>query len=148
MPRETLTSGITIEGEHFSENVEIGTPHYALQHSEEYYPSPFKYDPGRWIADEEHDTSRAEVALAESAFCAFSVGPRSCVGKTFAYQELMSVLARLLWQFDMRLKPGSTLGEGSPAFGKGRSRKDEYQLWDTFASKNDGPLVEFRARTR
>ena len=148
MPRETLAGGMSVEGEHFSEHVEIGTPHYALQHSEDYYPSPFKYEPGWWIVDGERDTPSAEVAVSESAFCAFSAGPRNCIGKAFAYQELMSVLARLLWQFDMRLKAGSTLGERSIALGKGRKRKDEFQLWDAFASKNDGPLVEFRARTK
>lgn len=48
----------------------------------------------------------------------------------------------------MRLKEGSTLGEGSPALGKGRTRRTEFQLYDEFVSMTDGPLVEFKVRKR
>ena len=47
--------------------------------------------------------------------------------------------------FDMRLAPGSHLGEGSPDLEFGRHRPAELQLKDTFTSWKDGPLVEFRA---
>lgn len=153
MPRETLVGGMTVDGEHFPENTELGTPHYAIHHNERYYPDPFSYNPRRWLVDStpqssESATTPAQLAAAEEAFCPFSIGPRNCVGKQFAYHELMSVMARLLLQFDMRLQPGSTLGEGSVSMGAGRQRKDEYQLYDAFASKNEGPMVQFRRRRR
>ena len=34
------------------------------------------------------------------------------------------------WLYDMRLKEGSTLGEGHPALGFGTAREDESQLYD------------------
>jgi hypothetical protein len=64
-----------------------------------------------------------------------------------AYMELSLVLSRLVWLFDMRLKPGSTLGEGGwEGAAYGRQRVGEYQLMDKFTSWMDGPLVEFRGR--
>lgn len=154
MPRETLAGGMTVDGEHFLEGTELGTPHYALHHNGRYYPEPFRYNPRRWLLDPSPATSQdhaepttaSQLAAAEEAFCAFSIGPRNCVGKSFAYHELMSVLGRLLLQFDMKLQPESTLGEGKSSLGAGRERKDEYQLYDTFSSKNDGPMVQFRNR--
>ena len=52
----------------------------------------------------------------------------------------------MVWLYDMRLKEGSTLGEGSPALGKGRTRRTGFQLWDKFVSMIDGLLVAFKVR--
>lgn len=144
MPRETLTGGMIVDGEHIPEGVEMGTPIYAIHHNEDYYPDPFKFNPDRWL--EVSKSKSRKTSTAESAFCAFSVGSRNCVGKFFAYQEMMSVLARLLWMFEIKLAPGSGLGGGHDSLGEGRKRKDEFQLYDVFASKCAGPLVEFRGR--
>ena len=56
------------------------------------------------------------------------------------------MLARLLWLYDLRLQPESTLGEGHPSLGKGRMRTEEFQLYDKFVSTHDGPMLEFRSR--
>ncbi|TVY75627.1 Cytochrome P450 monooxygenase apf7 [Lachnellula suecica] len=144
MPRETLEGGMSVDGELFPADVEIGTPHYALHHNKEYFERPFEFHPQRWHVG---STPATQVLLSRSAFCAFSVGPRDCVGKTFAYHDMMSVLARLLWQFDLRIPPNGTCsGGGDPAYAPGRHRVYEFQLWDTFASKSDGPQVQFRLR--
>jgi cytochrome P450 len=135
-----------VDGEVFPEDVEIGTPHYAIHHNENYFERPFEYEPQRWLTGL---TPACQVALARSAFCAFSIGPRDCIGKAFAYHELLSVLARLIWQFDMRLPPDDTsAGGGNPAYQAGRQRVNEYQLYDTFASKCDGPQAQIRLRLR
>jgi cytochrome P450 len=118
MPRETLAGGMEVDGELFPENDEIGTPHYAIHHNEDYFERPFEYEPQRWLSG---PTPASQVALARSAFCAFIVSPRDCIGKAFAYHELLTVLARLLWQFDMRLPPNDTsAGGGDPAYHPGR----------------------------
>jgi cytochrome P450 len=144
MPRETLDGGMAVDGELFPANVEIGTPHYALHHNEEYFKRPFEFEPLRW---DPGATPASRVSLSRSAFCAFSVGPRDCVGKNFAYFDIMSVLSRLLWQFELRMPPdGACIGGGNPTYSPGRQRANEYQLYDTFASKSDGPLVQFRVR--
>ena len=47
MSREVLQGGIDIDGHHIPKGIEIGTPHYALHHNEDYFPDSFSYKPGR-----------------------------------------------------------------------------------------------------
>ena len=147
LSREVLEGGIDIDGHHFPRGVELGTPHYALHHNEEYFPDSFTYRPERWLAGSDNSVTEQSVGLARSAFSAFSTGPRGCLGKNLAYLEISIAIARTVWHYDMRLAPGSDLGEGSLRFAKGRRRRGEYQLFDTFASKAHGPMVEFRRRS-
>ncbi|KAH0558333.1 hypothetical protein GP486_005004 [Trichoglossum hirsutum] len=142
LPREVLPGGLTVDGHHFPPGTVLAVPHYAIHHNPFYYPDPFAYKPERWLTDD-----KEAVGRAQSAFCPFSVGPRGCIGKGMAYMELSLALSRLMWLFDMRLKPGSTLGEGGWEGAEyGRQRVGEYQLMDKFTSWMDGPLVEFRGR--
>ncbi len=146
LPREVLPGGITIDGHHFPAGTDVGTPHYAIHHKEEYFPEAFAYKPERWIVGS--GVSAESAALAHSAFCPFSVGPRGCIGKGIAYLELSIALARVVWLYDIRLAVnGPRVGEGSPGLEWGRRRTDEYQSFDAFVSMKDGPLVEFRARS-
>ena len=124
----------------------MGVPHYAIHHNEAYYPDSFAYKPERWIADDKAGWSVECVALAQSAFCPFSIGPRGCVGKALAMKEIMIVVARLIWLFEMRISEGTRMGEGSEPLGRGRTRSGEFQMRDMFVGKAEGPLVEFRAR--
>jgi len=152
LPREVLQDGITIDGKYFPPGVDIGVPIYALQHNEKYHSKPFEYIPERWLVNDaaQHGSlgSAASVALSKSAFCPFSVGPRGCVGKGMAYKELTLIVARLVFHFDMRTAPGTTAGEGDFANGEAslRHRKGEFQGFDKFVLKADGPMVEFRVR--
>lgn len=107
MPREVLSGGMEVDGQYLPQGVEIETPHYALHHEEAHYREPFVYKPERWLADEGSD-----VTKAQSAFCAFSIGPRSCVEKLMAYQELMTVLGRVIWECDIRLGAEMPLAKG------------------------------------
>ena len=145
LPREILPGGLTVDGEHFPAGVDIGVPSYSIHHNEAYYPDPFSFKPERWLLPDNGPPSPA-LALARSAFCAFGAGRTSCVGKYLAYQEMAIALARMLWLFDIRLAPGSTLGEGHVGLGKNRMRKDEFQLYDKFVSTHEGPLVQFKPR--
>lgn len=81
-----------------------------------------------------------------NTFCPFSIGPRGCIGKGLAYVELTVTIARVLFLYDVRLAPGTTLGAGSKNLEAGRNRPTEYQIEDRFASTKDGPVLQFRAR--
>ncbi|GAP90740.1 putative cytochrome P450 family protein [Rosellinia necatrix] len=154
-PREVLPGGITIDGEPVPEGVVVGTPHYTIHHNAAYYPQPFTYAPERWIVGAAAVSkmtgggviAERDVALAQSAFCPFSIGPRGCIGKGLAYIELMTTLARVLFLYDLRRAPGSDPAEGNPSLEWGRQRPGEYQLIDQFTSLKDGPMVEFRRRS-
>ncbi|MCJ1315863.1 hypothetical protein MMC15_001183, partial [Xylographa vitiligo] len=142
MSREVLPGGLDIDGYHFPAGVDIGTCHYALQHNETYYRDAFKYDPCRWIVS---GTNTAEdVALAQSAFCAFSTGPRGCVGKAMAYMEMTVILASMVWLFDIRLAEDNPLGQTGMSAMAAQQQRDN-QTMDKFVSKVFGPVVEFRA---
>jgi cytochrome P450 len=150
LPREVLPGGLTISHNnldlHIPPGIVVGTPHYALHHNPAYFPDPFTFSPDRWIPDSSPNVTKDSVALAQSAFCPFSVGPRGCIGKGLAYNELMTSLARTVFMYDMKLADGIRVGEGSPKLEWGRQRKGEYQLRDSFTSLKDGPFVQFRAR--
>ncbi|KAL6719675.1 hypothetical protein ACLMJK_001596 [Lecanora helva] len=147
LSREVLEGGITIDGHYFPKGIEMGTPHYALHHNEQYFPDSFTYKPNRWLVDSESEVTSDSVQLARSAFCAFSMGPRGCLGKGMAYREISIALGRLVWMYDMRLAQGTNTGQGNPSLPEGRRRPEEYQLFDVFASKAHGPMVEFSPRS-
>lgn len=150
LPREVLPGGMTIDGETIPAGTVVGTPHYALHHNEDYFPSAYEYVPERWLVGASNPltgrgTSEDEVALAQSAFCPFSIGPRGCIGKGLAYVEMTSTLARTIYLYDMRKAIGvEDPGEGKASNEWGRHRPSEFQLVDTFTSAKNGPMVEFR----
>lgn len=154
--REVRAGGLVVDGEWFPPGTDIGVPHYALHHNEAYFPDPFVFRPERWLstsgssegAKEElaQEQQSGAAAASSPAFTPFGVGRTSCIGRYLAYQEMFLVIAYILWQFDMRLQPGSTLGEGRKELGPGRHRKNEFQTLDRFISMHDGPMVEFRRR--
>jgi cytochrome P450 len=146
IPREVLPGGAVIDGKIFPAGTVVGVSTYALHHNEAYFNDPFTFSPERWIVDPATGVSSDSVAEAQSAFCPFSIGTRGCIGKNMAYMELGLALTYLLWNYDIRAKAGDKTGEGAPGKAWGRERNDEYQLFDHFVSKRDGPVVEFKAR--
>jgi cytochrome P450 len=147
LPREVLPGGMTIDGESISAGIVVGTPHYTIHHNPSYYPDPFAYIPERWIASEMSGVTEQHVAVAQSAFCPFSIGPRGCIGKGLAYIEMTITLARVLFLYDVRRAQGIVdPGEGRRGAEWGRHREGEFQLVDTFTSLKEGPMVEFRRR--
>ncbi|KAK1573706.1 cytochrome P450 [Colletotrichum navitas] len=158
LPREVLAGGATIDGARVPAGTVVGTPHYAIHHNEDYFPNAYAYVPERWIVGASNPataaatttttTTEEDVARAQSAFCPFSVGARGCIGKGLAYAEMSTTIARTLFLYDARRAVGVVdPAEGRPELPEGRRRASEMQLFDTFTSMKDGPMVEFRARS-
>ena len=146
LPRQVLPGGMEVDGKHIPAGVDVGVPIYAIHHNPSYYPQPFDYIPERWLQDPTANPLYSSLPAAQSAFNPFSIGPRGCIGKGLAYVELTVTIARVLYLYDFRLAPGTTLGAGSSDLEEGRTRATEYQIQDVFASKKDGPMLQFRAR--
>jgi cytochrome P450 len=181
LPREVFRGGITIDGNHIPEGTIVGVPAYAIHRNPEYFPEPDKFIPERWLATEpDEDTTssspssnlprtRQSVSLARQAFIAFSQGSRGCIGRQLAYYELHTVLAHLLYRFDIRLaqdphtqepmEDSTDWREGlvddtnpKDAEGNLRALREErqmggdFQLFDRFLADRNGPMVEFRER--
>jgi cytochrome P450 len=157
LPREVLAGGLHVDGEFLPRGTVVGTAPWAIHHSATYFPDPFAFRPERWISTDDDETADG-VSTARAAFCAFSLGPRGCVGKGVAYLEVSLALAHLLWLYDIRLGEGGPSGGGvvtAPDGWKGKKSKKlrperqhegEYQLFDHFAADRDGPMVIFRAK--
>ncbi|KAF2848045.1 benzoate 4-monooxygenase cytochrome-like protein P450 [Plenodomus tracheiphilus IPT5] len=147
LPRQVLQGGLDIDGHHIPTGVDVGVGIYALHHNPDYFPQPFDYIPERWLSDPSANPLHDRLSDAQSAFNPFSIGPRGCIGKGLAYVELSVTIARVLFLYDMRLAPGTSLGAGSKDLEAGRTRSTEYQIQDVFASKKEGPVLQFRAKS-
>ncbi|KAI0064327.1 cytochrome P450 [Artomyces pyxidatus] len=71
-----------------------------VQYNPRYFPDPYKYDPSRWYG----------VSSESEAVTAFSIGPRTCIGRKFAATEAVCFLALLLrdWHVTPVMQPGET----------------------------------------
>lgn len=146
VPREVLEGGITIDGEYIPAGTVVGTGFYSIHHNPRYFADPFTYKPERWIAGSAPGITSETVELAQSGYFPFSFGPRGCIGKNLAYMEMRTVIARTVWLYDMRLEPGSTVGDVEA--GAEQVRRNEFRLQDRWQAEKDGPMVQFRLRAR
>ena len=82
-----------------------------------------------------------------AAYTPFSLGPRGFPGRMLALTEIALVVARVLWQLDLRIAPESqrgSIGGGTYGLYGGRGRVDEYQLWSHVTAASEGPILQFR----
>lgn len=145
--REVLEGGTTVDGAHFPAGVNVSIGLYCLSYNKDIFPEPFEFRPERWLAGEE-GTSKESLALAESGFCAFSYGSRGCPGKNLAWLEMSIVMAKVIFNFEVRPDATNTLGGGSLDGRVGRKNVDQYQTFDAFVSLRDGPMVQFKNRAK
>jgi len=71
---------------------------YVTQRDARFFPCPERFDPGRWTA-----TFKAE--LPRFAYFPFGGGVRQCIGESFAWMELVLVVATVAQQWRLRLAP-------------------------------------------
>lgn len=72
---------------------------YAVHRDPRYFDRPEEFIPERW----ENDFAKT---LPRCAYFPFSVGPRVCIGNTFAQAEVPLILATIAQQFQIKLDPG------------------------------------------
>jgi cytochrome P450 len=72
---------------------------YVLHRHRLLWPSPDAFDPERFLGN-------ARTTIDRFAYLPFGVGPRKCIGSTFALQEATLVLAAVLKHFRFQLQPG------------------------------------------
>src|SRR5438034_8601348 len=64
-----------------------------------HYPDPERFDPDRW-------TPAFRAALPKFAYFPFGGGPRQCIGESFAWMELVLVVATIAQRWSLKLTPG------------------------------------------
>ena len=72
---------------------------YLMQRDARFYPDPERFDPDRW-------TPEFRAALPKFAYFPFGGGPRQCIGESFAWMELVLLVATIAQQYRLRLVPG------------------------------------------
>lgn len=72
-------------------------------------PFPDEFLPSRWLAKDGQVETKSGLrpnVLNQSAFIPFSYGPANCVGKTLAWQEMMTIVSLLIQKFELRFAQG------------------------------------------
>ncbi|KAL4977328.1 cytochrome P450 [Aspergillus desertorum] len=128
-PRRTRKGTVTlIAGHAVPEDVSVGVHAWSASHSAENFHRASEFLPERWLPNTATAGRESQSPFSNDQYAAsqpFSFGPRNCLGKPFAYNEMRLILARILWNFDMELSPESD----------GWERQKVYTLWDK------GPLM-------
>ena len=152
---------------HIPAGVDVGTCIYAMHHHPAHFPDSFAFRPERWLREvlafgeqsapldassvtaPEVNNLRVEHLLEwqYAAYTPFSLGPRGCPGRMLALMEIALVIARTLWELDLRVAPdlqNGRLGGGVSGLTGGRGRLEEYQLWSHVTAASEGPVLQFR----
>jgi cytochrome P450/NADPH-cytochrome P450 reductase len=85
-------------------------PLYAIHNNPKYWKNPSQFDPDRFLPE-------AEAQIAPGSYHPFGVGKRSCVGRGFAFLEVMTIIVSILRNFDLRLDPKYNLVNDSTTSG-------------------------------
>lgn len=87
--------GAMIDGQYVPAGAEVYTSAWTVTHDPQYFHEPMSFKPERWL-----DPNCADVKDASQPF---SLGPRGCLGRNFAYVEMSLLLAKLHYMYDMEL---------------------------------------------
>ncbi|KAF4910609.1 Trichothecene C-15 hydroxylase [Colletotrichum fructicola] len=116
MPRRIGEEGDVVLGHHIPAGTIVSIWQYAMYHNAKNFSEPEAFIPERWSND------KIDFSDKREAFQPFSFGPRDCIGRHLAYAEVCTIIARLVWRFDLELVdvPGQDW----------LSRQKNYLLWD------------------
>ncbi|SMQ48585.1 unnamed protein product [Zymoseptoria tritici ST99CH_3D7] len=101
LPREVPAGGTMIDGELIPEHTSVGVHQLSTYRLESNFKDAYKFHPERWLGDERYANDHLD------ALEAFSVGPRSCIGKNLAWHEMRLILTNILFHFDLQLSKES-----------------------------------------
>ena len=100
-PARVLANDITVGGYHIPKGNGVSSLQIFFSMNPEIWENPEVFDPERFS-----DTKN--IPNFSMTHFPFSIGPRSCIGQTFAKFESKVILAKLLQKFQFRLLPGQT----------------------------------------
>ncbi|KAK1574322.1 cytochrome P450 [Colletotrichum navitas] len=100
-PRVVPDGGRTVCGQFVPAGYSVGVHHLSVNRSPVNFRAHDEFHPERWLGDPKFESDKKSAAQP------FSFGPRNCIGKNLAYAEIRTILARVIWNFDMKLHPES-----------------------------------------
>ncbi|KAH8666879.1 cytochrome P450 [Xylariales sp. PMI_506] len=95
LPR--YSPGATIDGHYVPAGVTVGNSNYEMSRDPRYWQNPDAFRPERWVPGGGGDEKRASQP--------FSTGPRACLGINLAYLELRIIIAKVIFEYDLELRP-------------------------------------------
>ncbi|KXJ90431.1 cytochrome P450 [Microdochium bolleyi] len=102
LSRVVPPGGSHISGYFLPENSKVSIPHLTAYRDPQTWTDPEHFVPERWLGtDLRYANDRRDILYP------FSTGPRNCIGKNLAYAEMRTILTRLLWRFDLHIRPES-----------------------------------------
>jgi len=75
---------------------------FGIHHDARFFPDPWRFEPQRM-------TRAARAARPRFAYFPFSGGGRQCMGESFAWLEMILVVATIAQRWRLRLAPGETV---------------------------------------
>jgi len=72
---------------------------WTMHHDARFYRDPELFHPERW-------TPEFRAALPRHAYFPFGGGPRTCIGESFAWMELVLIVATIAQRWDLEMAPG------------------------------------------
>ena len=90
---------VTIGDQRLAKGTAVSVPIYALHRHRRLWDDPDRFDPDRFAPD-------AVKARHRYAYLPFGAGPRICIGLSFAMMEAVAILAILLRDVRLTLRPG------------------------------------------
>lgn len=91
MATRRTTDAVTLGGYRIPGDTDIVFSPYILQHDPAVFADPHGFDPDRWAPDRVHEIPR-------NSFLAFGAGGRQCIGESFAWVEMVIILAVIVSQ--------------------------------------------------
>ena len=80
----------------------ISVQSHTLHHDPDVFPSPYKYDPARWLS------ASSDLNAMRESFFAWSRGSRACMGMHLATMQLKLIISALVWGWDITPAEGTT----------------------------------------
>ncbi|TVY92225.1 Cytochrome P450 monooxygenase [Lachnellula willkommii] len=93
--RAAKKEGMEISGYNIPGDIVVGVTVYAALRAVRTFTSPDEFLPERWLDSDFN-------ILEYPGFYPFGFGPRSCPGQALAWAEMNLLVAKLLWNFDIR----------------------------------------------
>ncbi|KAL7929313.1 cytochrome P450 [Trichoderma chlorosporum] len=96
-PRIISPGGDTIVGRYLPAGTIVGVWQWANHHNPTHFHQAESFWNERWLGDARFENNKRD------AYMPFSVGPRNCIGRNLAYAEMRLILARMVWNFVIKL---------------------------------------------
>jgi len=90
-----VSPGCMIDGHWVPKGADVYTSAWTVTHDPRYFHEPRAFKPERWL--DPHCTDVKEASQP------FSLGPRGCLGRNFAYMEMNLILAKMHFMYDLEM---------------------------------------------